>query len=143
MGGVTDLHHPQSQSQTHTHSLTHSHSLISSHPLAYIQTHSLPLTSHPARPPRRERSHSLTHSPVFKLTPSPLQVILLALPGVDVPAVAAEVHRQLSALPRASVASRAIANSCIIAVESREEALRISNEYAPEVRQGGGMGGFD
>jgi len=60
------------------------------------------------------------------------QVILLALPGVDVPAVAAEVHRQLSALPRASVASRAIANSCIIAVESREEALRISNEYAPE-----------
>jgi histidinol dehydrogenase len=48
-------------------------------------------------------------------------------------AVAAEVERQLSTLPTAKVAAKAIAkNSAIILVRSAEEALQISNRFAPE-----------
>ena len=48
-------------------------------------------------------------------------------------AVASEVERQLLTLPTAPVASKAIArNSAIILVRSVEEALQISNRFAPE-----------
>ncbi len=48
-------------------------------------------------------------------------------------AVAREVDRQLAVLPTAAVASKAIArNSAIVLVRSLEEALEISNRFAPE-----------
>jgi histidinol dehydrogenase len=48
-------------------------------------------------------------------------------------AVASEVERQLRTLPTAPVASKSIArNSAIILVRSVEEALEISNRFAPE-----------
>jgi histidinol dehydrogenase len=48
-------------------------------------------------------------------------------------AVASEVERQLSILPTARVAVKSIAkNSAIILVRSVEEALEISNRFAPE-----------
>ncbi len=48
-------------------------------------------------------------------------------------AVAHEVERQLSTLPTAAVAAKSIAkNSAIILVRSTEEALDISNRFAPE-----------
>jgi histidinol dehydrogenase len=48
-------------------------------------------------------------------------------------AVASEVERQLSTLPTSAVAAKSIAkNSAIILVRSVEEALDISNRFAPE-----------
>ena len=48
-------------------------------------------------------------------------------------AVAQEIERQLSVLPTASVAAKAIAgNSAIVLVRSVQEALEISNRVAPE-----------
>lgn len=48
-------------------------------------------------------------------------------------AVAAEIERQLATLPTAPVARKAIArNSAIILVRSFDEALEISNRFAPE-----------
>ena len=48
-------------------------------------------------------------------------------------AVAREVDRQLADLPTAPVAAQAIArNSAIVAVGSRDEAMEISNRFAPE-----------
>lgn len=60
------------------------------------------------------------------------QAILIALPGVDVEAVRNEVDHQCGLLPRAEVTRVALTHSRIIEVESVEEAVRISNEYAPE-----------
>jgi len=48
-------------------------------------------------------------------------------------AVASEVERQLRTLPTAAVAAKSIArNSAIILIRSVEEALEISNRFAPE-----------
>ena len=44
----------------------------------------------------------------------PMQVVLVALPGVDVGAIEREVQRQCDALPRSEVARQALAHSCII-----------------------------
>lgn len=60
------------------------------------------------------------------------QVVLVALPGVDLAAVAAEVDRQCDALPRGDVARKALAHSYALTVASKEEAIRFSNMYAPE-----------
>lgn len=60
------------------------------------------------------------------------QVVLLALPGVDVAALQAEVERQCAALPRGETARRALANSCVVRVGDRAAAVRVSNAYAPE-----------
>jgi len=60
------------------------------------------------------------------------QVVLVALPGVDVDAVQAEVERQCAALPRGDVARRALAHSCVVRVADRAAAVRVSNAYAPE-----------
>ena len=43
-----------------------------------------------------------------------MQVVLVALPGVDVGAIEREVQRQCDALPRSEVARQALAHSCII-----------------------------
>ena len=53
-----------------------------------------------------------------KLQPR-LQVVLVALPGVDVGAIEREVQRQCDALPRSEVARQALAHSCIIVAASK------------------------
>ncbi len=60
------------------------------------------------------------------------QVILLSTCHSLVGAVAAALTRQLEKLSRAEVAAKAIANSRAILVDSIDEALVISNRYAPE-----------
>jgi histidinol dehydrogenase len=60
------------------------------------------------------------------------QVMLVSdSPGL-LDAVLAEIDRQLAALPRREVASRALAESRAILVDTLDEALSISNDYAPE-----------
>lgn len=60
------------------------------------------------------------------------QVVLVALPGVDLEAVEAELQQQTDALPRSAIARQALAHSCIVRVSGREEAAAFSNRYAPE-----------
>ena len=64
--------------------------------------------------------------------PPPAQVVLVALPGVDLAGIEAEVAAQVAALPRGAVARHALAHSCIVKVSGRDEAARFSNAYAPE-----------
>ncbi|GAQ82747.1 histidinol dehydrogenase [Klebsormidium nitens] len=60
------------------------------------------------------------------------QVVLVALPGVDLDAVRAEVDRQCDALPRGSIARKALEHSYIVEVETAAQATSFSNDYAPE-----------
>ena len=60
------------------------------------------------------------------------QAVLVALPGVDLGAVEAEIAAQCAALPRASTAAAALAHSAIVRVDGRAEAIAFSNSYAPE-----------
>ena len=60
------------------------------------------------------------------------QVVLLALPGVDLEAVNQEVAEQCAALPRSDAASQALSHSCVVSVGSKQEAADLSNLYAPE-----------
>ncbi|MEO8808632.1 MAG: histidinol dehydrogenase [Rhodanobacter sp.] len=60
------------------------------------------------------------------------QVILLS-PSADLlDRAAAEVERQCAGLPRKQIAAQALAQSRLILVESLEQAVEISNLYAPE-----------
>lgn len=60
------------------------------------------------------------------------QVILLSDNAELIDAVLAEVDRQLALLPRREAAARALAVSRAILTGSIDEALQISNDYAPE-----------
>ncbi|KAM5355454.1 hypothetical protein ACJ41O_002100 [Fusarium nematophilum] len=62
------------------------------------------------------------------------QVILLAvdLTEEQLQAVEDEVHKQALALPRVDIVRGSIAHSVTVQVKDVEEAMRISNEYAPE-----------
>ncbi|PSR82054.1 histidinol dehydrogenase [Coniella lustricola] len=62
------------------------------------------------------------------------QVILLAvdLGEKELRAIEDELHSQAMALPRVEIVRGAIAHSVTIQVRSVEEAMRVSNEYAPE-----------
>lgn len=60
------------------------------------------------------------------------QVLLVSPSPALLDAVAAEVERQCVALPRAAIAREALAHSRSIEVSSLEEALAVSNRYAPE-----------
>lgn len=60
------------------------------------------------------------------------QVLLLSPSQALVEAVAIAVARQCERLPRAREASQSIANSSLVRVESLEQAVAISNRYAPE-----------
>ncbi len=60
------------------------------------------------------------------------QVLLVTTSRTLVDAVQAEVERQLAALPRKDIAARALENSRIIVVRDRDEALALTNSYAPE-----------
>ncbi|CAL5225499.1 g8327 [Coccomyxa viridis] len=60
------------------------------------------------------------------------QVVLVALPGVDIGKIEGEVQKQCDALPRNEVARQALSHSCIVMAASKEEAANFSNLYAPE-----------
>ncbi|KAE8209494.1 hypothetical protein CF327_g6523 [Tilletia walkeri] len=62
------------------------------------------------------------------------QVVLvgIALSPARLSQIEAEVDRQARALPRCSVIRKAIEKSVTVLVKDREEAIRWSNEYAPE-----------
>ena len=46
--------------------------------------------------------------------------------------VQAEVNRQLDMLPRKEMAQKALGNSCFVLVHDKQEAIDLSNAYAPE-----------
>ena len=60
------------------------------------------------------------------------QVVLVTWAEELIETVEKELEKQLQALSRRDVAARALGNSKIILVKSKEEALEISNEYGPE-----------
>lgn len=60
------------------------------------------------------------------------QVILLSDTPALITAVEAELKRQMSDLPRAEIAAKALACSRLIQVSNLDEAMAISNRYAPE-----------
>lgn len=60
------------------------------------------------------------------------QVLLLSNSAALLNAVEAELQRQLHALPRADIASQALAVSRLVEVDALETAFAISNRYAPE-----------
>jgi histidinol dehydrogenase len=60
------------------------------------------------------------------------QVVLVSDNDAMLDAVLAEVERQLATLPRSALARAALESSLAIRANSIEEALIISNEYAPE-----------
>lgn len=47
------------------------------------------------------------------------QVVLVALPGVDLEAVQREVDAQCDALPRGDTARQALSHSCVVRVDSQ------------------------
>jgi histidinol dehydrogenase len=60
------------------------------------------------------------------------QVILLSPSDALLDRVAVEVDNQCAALPRADIATQALAQSRLILVDSLEQAVAVSNRYAPE-----------
>ncbi|KAF1944652.1 histidine biosynthesis trifunctional protein [Clathrospora elynae] len=62
------------------------------------------------------------------------QVILIAI-GLDeakLVAIEDELHKQATALPRVDIVRGAIEHSITLAVDTMEEAMQLSNQYAPE-----------
>lgn len=60
------------------------------------------------------------------------QVLLVTTSDRLIEAVQAEVERQLNLLPRKDIAARSLENSRLILVRSMDEAMELTNEYAPE-----------
>ncbi len=60
------------------------------------------------------------------------QVVLVAFAKKQIEAVQEALEHQLSDLPRADIARKALENSVAIVVTDRKEALDLINEYAPE-----------
>jgi histidinol dehydrogenase len=60
------------------------------------------------------------------------QVVLLAYNEMIVENVLKSIDNQLLTLPRADISRKALGNSIAIIVENDDEAMSISNEYAPE-----------
>lgn len=60
------------------------------------------------------------------------QVLLVTTCDRLIEAVQAEVERQLNLLPRKEIATRSLENSRLILVRSMDEAMELTNEYAPE-----------
>lgn len=60
------------------------------------------------------------------------QALLITTSATLQQAVKAEVERQLALLPRKEIAERSLANSKLIVVSSIDEALEMTNQYAPE-----------
>lgn len=60
------------------------------------------------------------------------QAVLITTSAALQQAVKVEVERQLSLLPRKEIAQRSLENSKLIVVNSMEEAIEMTNAYAPE-----------
>ena len=60
------------------------------------------------------------------------QAMLITTSESLLQAVKAEVERQLELLPRKEIASKSLANSKLIVVRSLDEAIELTNAYAPE-----------
>lgn len=60
------------------------------------------------------------------------QALLITTSATLQQAVKAEVERQLALLPRKEIAERSLANSKLIVVSCMDEALEMTNQYAPE-----------
>ena len=60
------------------------------------------------------------------------QVVLVALPGLEIDSVEEALERQLARLPRAEITRQALEKSFAVRASSMEEALEFSNRYAPE-----------
>ena len=60
------------------------------------------------------------------------QVLMITTSETMASAVEAEVSRQLELLPRKEMAMKALDNSKIVVVASEDEAMELSNTYAPE-----------
>ena len=60
------------------------------------------------------------------------QVVLVAIDGFKLSDLEEELEKQLMALPRKELASKALEHSFITKVNTLDEALNFSNEYAPE-----------
>lgn len=60
------------------------------------------------------------------------QALLVTTSESLIEQVEAEVNRQLEALPRKELAMRSLANSKLILVHNMDEAIEMTNEYAPE-----------
>ena len=60
------------------------------------------------------------------------QVVMVTCSESLLDKVAEEVEKQLAELPRKEIASKALENSKMILVENMDEAVELTNEYAPE-----------
>lgn len=60
------------------------------------------------------------------------QALLITTSTTLQQAVKAEVERQLALLPRKEIAEKSLANSKLIVVSNMDEALEMTNQYAPE-----------
>ena len=60
------------------------------------------------------------------------QVVLISTSETKMKEIEEETNRQLCALPRKEIAERSLANSLFILVNDTDEAIALSNEYAPE-----------
>src|SRR5690606_13563478 len=60
------------------------------------------------------------------------QAVLVCTDEQTIGKVQAALHEQLSALPRAAIAAKAIAHSYGVLCDTLDEAIAFSNRYAPE-----------
>ena len=60
------------------------------------------------------------------------QVLLITTSEQVILDVQAEVNRQLDLLPRKEIAAKALGNSTLVLVNNKQEAIDLSNAYAPE-----------
>ncbi len=60
------------------------------------------------------------------------QVILISTSENMLQQITAETERQLAALPRKEIAEKSLGNSQFVLVKDKEEAMALSNAYAPE-----------
>ncbi|MDO4180671.1 MAG: histidinol dehydrogenase [Bacteroidales bacterium] len=60
------------------------------------------------------------------------QAVLVTTSAQLIERVESEVQRQLALLPRCEIAAKSLANSKLILVKNMDEAIALTNEYAPE-----------
>lgn len=60
------------------------------------------------------------------------QVLLICTSDEKVQEIIPEIEKQLSVLPRKEIAEKTLSNSTIVVVKDTEEAIALSNYYAPE-----------
>lgn len=62
------------------------------------------------------------------------QVILISIAwsAEDLKELAAELDKQTRMLPRADIVRKALSHSCVIEADTREQAMALANQYAPE-----------